>query len=310
MSNQIIFDTDLGSDCDDMMALAYLGYAEKYLNVPTIAITHSLKCDYGVPAINSFRKFHGLEKRPVGYMEGGADLTDQYAEALAKKFAVKEDYISDGTAVQVLRKSLVNSNGNVVICAVGQFTNIGALLDSKGDDISSLNGVELVKKYCSKIVVMAGMFYDNPDGTRPKEWNVKWDVPAFKTVIEKSPVTVAFLPSEMGIKVITGKNLETKYGDSNPLAHAFKTYPSSKNGRASWDPITTVYAVEGAKNYFNEIIGTVTVDDEGATYFTEDKNGNHVLLHYNYSTFKTTYKAHEELAKYIDCCAEKFIDGD
>ena len=306
---QIIFDTDLGSDCDDVMALAYLGYAERNLNAEVIAVTHCLKTKYGVPAINSFYRFFNMNKKPVGYMQGGADLTDQYAEKLALKFATETDYEADGTATEVLRKALVNSNGKVVICAVGQFTNIGALLNSKPDSISELSGVELVKKYAQKIVLMAGKFTSEPDGTRGLEWNVRWDVPATQTVVNSSPVPVAFLPSEMGIRAITGSNLVEKYNEQNPLSYAFKVYPSAKNGRASWDPITAVYAVEGVKDFLTELKGVVTVTDNGETYFTKNENGNHILLHYNYKTFETEYDATEVIAKYVDDCAEKFINA-
>ena len=304
----IIFDTDLGSDCDDVMALAYLRYAQKNLGANILAITHCLKTKFGLPAIKSFCRFFNMGNIPVGVMEGGADLTDQYAEKLALKFADESDYIIDGTATTVLRKALVNSSGNVVICAVGQFTNIGALLNSKPDDISELSGIELVKKYCEKIVLMAGNFTNEPDGTRGLEWNVRWDVDATKTVIEKSPVPVSFLPFEMGIRVITGSNLVEKYNEQNPLSYAFKVYPNAKMGRASWDPITAVYAVEGVKDFLIEVKGDVTVSESGQTYFTKNENGNHILLHYNYKTFETEYDACNAISNYIDALAESIIN--
>ena len=42
--------------------------------------------------------------------------------------------------------------------------------------------------------------------------------------------------------------------------------------------------------------------------FTENENGNHILLHYNYSTFKTEYQACEVIGKYIDDCSQKFME--
>ena len=57
MQTEIIFDTDLASDCDDVMAITYLAFAEKYLNAKVIAVAHSHICSYGIPSIKSFYKF-------------------------------------------------------------------------------------------------------------------------------------------------------------------------------------------------------------------------------------------------------------
>ena len=41
---ELLFDTDAGSDCDDMMALAYLAYAEKNLNVDIRCFEDNARC--------------------------------------------------------------------------------------------------------------------------------------------------------------------------------------------------------------------------------------------------------------------------
>ncbi len=310
INKRIILDTDLGSDCDDVMAIAYLLYAKKFLNVDILAVTHCLKTPYGVPAIRSIFRGFNEEIPPVGKMEGGADLKDWYAEGLANAFASPEDYLDAQTATKVLRKALVSTSEKCVICAVGQFTNISALLKSKPDEISNLDGVSLVKEKCSELVLMACKFIDEEDGTRTGEWNVKWDVPATKTVMELSPVDITLLPSEVGIKVITGYEAMKKYGESNPLTKAFHIYPFAKTGRSSWDPMTAVYAIEGVKEFFVKgEKGDVTFKENGASYFTANPNGKCSVLSFNYANYNSEQECINSVGKYIDDCAEKYISS-
>lgn len=304
---EIIFDTDLGSDCDDVMALTYLMYAEDYLNVEIKAITHSLKTKYGVPAIRSMFKYFGRKCPSVGAMQGGADLVDIYAEKLAKTFASDEDYNEPEAAVKVLRKALVESENKCVICGVGQFTNLGALFLSGADEISNLNGIELLKEKCEKIVLMAGKFVDELNGLRETEWNVKWDVSAAETVLKLSPVPIVMLPFETGVDVITGKNFEEKYGTGNPLTLSFNLHPGAVNGRSSWDPITVLYAVEGAKNFLIETVGDVTLSESGQTYFAENSQGKVTVLTLNYNGFSNIEECYGAISNYIDACAEKVL---
>ena len=75
---ELIFDTDAGSDCDDMMALAYLIYAQRKGYVKLKAITHCQSTPYGVPAIRAFFRYFGEQCPPVGRMVGGVELKDRY----------------------------------------------------------------------------------------------------------------------------------------------------------------------------------------------------------------------------------------
>lgn len=305
---EIILDTDLGSDCDDVMALTYLLYAQKFLNASILAVTHCLKTPYGIPAVSCiFRKFN--EKiPPLGKMEGGADLPDSYAKKLAEAFAVSDDYSDVDTAVKTMRKALVSAKNKCVICAIGQFTNVAALLNSTPDEISDLRGVCLVNEKCEQIIVMGGKFIDETDGSRQAEWNIKWDVAAAKTVVELSPVDVSFIPFEVGEKVITGKRAVDKYGDNNPLTKSFTLFTGAVNGRSSWDPITAVYAIEGVKNFLvKSKRGNVTFAEDGATYFNEDEKGKCFVISLNYNNYATEEDCLNAVAEYIDDCAEKYL---
>ena len=298
-----IFDTDAGSDCDDMMALAYLVYAVRKLNVDIKCVTYSHVCKEGPAAIRAFFRERGEKIPPIGQMTHGKAIDDNYCKAIADKYAVEADRAPVPDAVSVLRKALTESE-NAVICAVGPLTNIGDLLLSKPDDISPLDGVALVKEKCAKVVMMAGEFVPEKGKEIKTEWNVLCDVDACRTVASLCPVPMLWLPWETGFEMKTGKPILDKYGDSNPLALAFTKYPwVDADGRHSWDPATAVYAVEGAKTFFKENVGTVTVDEKGVTALLPDENGKHTVLTMLKKDGMTELEVKAECAAYIDACA-------
>ena len=152
--------------------------------------------------------------------------------------------------------------------------------------------------------MMAGEFVAENGKAIKTEWNVLCDVEACRTVAVLCPVPMVWLPWETGFEMKTGKPILDKYGDSNPLALAFTKFPwVDADGRHSWDPATAVYAVEGAKDFFKENIGTVLVDEKGVTTFVPDENGQHTVLTMKEKAGKTELEVKAECAKYIDDCS-------
>lgn len=309
-----IFDTDAGADCDDIMALTYLTYAVKRKMIRILAVTHCLDTPHGVPAIRSFFRFFGEVTPPVGRMVGGAHIPDNYTQGMSEKFATGADFDDAEPAVRVLRRALVQSENGCVICAVGQFTNIAALLNSQPDDISPMTGAELMKKKCRELVVMATNLYSSEP-----EWNVKWDVPAAKTMFARCAAPITVLPFETGIDMITGSGLVEKYGDSTPLTLSFilfneKVCPHScdpkKAGRHSWDPATAVYAVEGVKEFLvKSEPGRIELNDEGGAIFIPCENGNVRMLLPNRAGGISEQEAKNRMAAYIDVCAAAVLEN-
>ena len=297
----LIFDTDVGSDCDDMMALAYLIYAKRNLNVSIKAITHCNGCVDGIPTIRAMFRHLGEECAPVGSVAVPSEAYDDYAKQVAERFADTSDRQEAPNAVSVLRRALCNSE-EAVICAVGPFTNIAALLTSKGDEISKLDGVELVRKKCKRIVIMGGRF-----DVREPEWNARADAPATKTMVALCPVPIVFVPFEAGYNMITGGPLMDTYGQSTPLTMSFFLHSGviEKGGQHSWDPITAVYAIEGCLDFFEESDAcTVTVEDDGTTVVS-GKGGMHTIISIKNHSGLTEQQCKDRIASYLDSCAVK-----
>ncbi len=304
----IILDTDVGSDCDDIMALSYLLLAKRKLGVNILAITHSHNTPLGIPVIKKLFDEQNEELPPVGSMVGGPSCKDMYCEKTVGILKIKCPKIIYPPAVKVLRKALADTD-KCVICAIGPLTNIAALLDSAPDEISALDGSELVRSKCEKIVLMAGAFTENREKGRHIEWNVYCDIPAAKKVIENSPVPVVTLPYEAGENMITGIPITEKYNNENCLSTVFSVF-CGKGGRHSWDPATLVYAIEGTKDFFSVTgPGKGTVDSEGRTFFTPDENGNFSYLEINRYPGETDADAKKRAAKYIDDCSLELYAG-
>ncbi len=299
-----ILDTDVGCDCDDMMALAYLIYAKRHLNVNIKAITHSNTCKSGIPCIRAMFRELGEEIPVMGEMYCDLEVYDNYSGIVAEKFAAPEDFEPAEDAARVLRRALAESE-KAMLCAIGPFTNIAKLLESEGDDISPLDGIALVKEKCEKLVVMAGGFVVGEDGRNIPEWNVKVDIGASQRMVKLCPVPMVFLPFEAGLDMLTGGPAMEKYGEDNVLSLSFNRCFDTKErgGRHSWDPATLVYAIEGCKDFFVEgEKGTVTVDEEGRTEFTAG-GGMHSFLTIHTAEGLDEQAAKDRVAAYIDACA-------
>lgn len=300
-----ILDTDVGCDCDDVIAIAYLIYAKRKFGFNFKAITHANGAGTtGLSAISSIFNYYGEELPPLGEETGKfVNDTDSYAYAMENKFGKYDGKFFP--AKDLLRKTLSECEDNsVIICAIGPFTNISNLLLSNGDEYSPLSGVDLVKKKVKKLVVMAGQFKETW-----AEWNVKVDVPASQNMVGLCPVPMYFLPYEVGENMITGGPIMKACGEDNPVALSLIKMHfgdvDKYGGRHSWDPASAVYAIEGVKDFFVESTsGKVTVDDDGKTTFTPCENGLHKILSLKEKSGLNERQLKDVVAKYIDDCMD------
>ena len=114
----IIVDTDVGADCDDMLALAYLIGAEKENKISLAAIAYSNAVEDAPSAIvNLFHSF-GEEAPPIGapvYCGSAFDsycgkmhAYDNYCKQIAEKFGSCGSF-SENSAVRLMRRILAEN---------------------------------------------------------------------------------------------------------------------------------------------------------------------------------------------------------
>lgn len=279
----LILDTDLGPDYDDVGAMAVLHALADSGYVNILATLSSNHDESVIPCIDVLNTYFNRPDIPLGApkSEGGVTMTSghkiKWTEVLSAKYPHKTKKTSDAPdAVEIYRKILSSQPDNsVVICTIGFFTNLKDLLLSVGDEYSPLPGKELVAKKVKHLVSMAGLF---PQG---REFNVFCDTPASKVVAEQWPTEVVFSGFEIGNAILTGKKLVASDISDSPVKDAYAQCfaEGDHDGRQSWDHTAVLVAVKGYEPYYNVERGTFNVvDDEGTNSWTPDAAGKHLRL--------------------------------
>jgi inosine-uridine nucleoside N-ribohydrolase len=260
----VIFDTDMGNDIDDALALAMLHSLSDRGECELIGVTLTNAHPSAVPYIRMIDRFYNRGDLPVGAalqsLKGGAG--DGYmATALS---SVPTTGKTDGSAAEpapeVLRRLLRNSRDKVVIVQTGFSTNLAALLDSPAD-------VALVKDKVALVVAMAGNFADGAP-----EYNVRIDVASAKRVFEGWPTPIIFSGFEIGRDLpfpATSIERDFRYASPHPIVESYKAYKKMPYDRPTWDLTAVLEAVRPGRGYFGRSeTGKVNVDANGATRFT------------------------------------------
>lgn len=286
--SKVIFETDMGNDIDDALALDMLyKYTDANL-IDFLGISINKDNEYSakfIDIMNAWYKYPNIKIATV--KDGIEDLAPINFAKVTYESKTNGQSTFSGTntdlmklpeAVNFYRQELTKASDNsVVIISVGYFTNISRLLDSPADEISSLTGKELVAKKVKFLSLMGGNF----DGTNSQEYNIIKDIPAAQNVFANWPTKVIVSPFEVGNTILfpgaTIEHLDTK--GISPLIEAYKSYLPMPYDRPTWDLTSVLYAVEGVKDYFSmSPQGKITITDEGQSEFTAVENGLHSYL--------------------------------
>jgi purine nucleosidase len=285
----VIFDTDIGGDIDDVLALQMVINYHNSGKINLAAVTISKDNRKSILLVDGICRFNGIEGVDIGFASNGKDPDDYYYlnPVLGARRRDGSPLISplvDTSSVEdgykVMRRRLAESkDGNAIIITVGSFCNMSNLLLSGPDEISPLNGVELVARKVSKVCVMGGTF--DPDNIFP-EWNIKGDIPSSQRLFELCPVTMVVSGYEVGSAVLyPAESIEKDFGevDENPLTVAYTHYAGMPFCRPTWDLSSTYDAVMSDRSIYGiSEPGCIKVDDQGITSFTPDRNGHHYYL--------------------------------
>lgn len=160
---KVIFDTDIGSDIDDAVALAYLLSQPRceLLGVTTGTGQPELRAQMA----SAICRQAGREDVPIhsGCPEA---LFIRMRQAEAQQAAALGNWprrrdFPPCTAVEFMRQTIRRHPGEITLLAVGPFTNLGVLF-ALDPEVPSL---------LKHLVLMSGRFFDQMQG----EWNAKGD---------------------------------------------------------------------------------------------------------------------------------------
>jgi inosine-uridine nucleoside N-ribohydrolase len=287
---RVIFDTDVGNDVDDALALAMLHSLESRGECKLLAVTLTKDSPHAVAFTDVINTFYGRGDIPIGRVKNGktpepgkflqvvTEARDAsgvllYPRRLAADTAVPE-------AVALLRKTLAaQPDGSVVLIQVGFFSNLARLLDSPPDAVSPLAGRDLVARKVKLLSAMAGRFTDK----KSKEYNVYIDTPASQQLCRDWPTPIYFSPWELGDALkYPAVSIERDYGyvPHHPVPVAYRAYLKFPYDRPTWDLTSVLYAVRPDRGYFTVSEPCrITVNEKGQTELHADAQGKqHYVL--------------------------------
>ena len=283
----IIFDTDLGFDCDDAGALAVLHRLTDRGEAQLLATMSVVGDPQSAGALDVINTYYGRPDIPVGAYQGErwpdarpywyktptdflAPLVTEYKSSVKDKREVPD-------AVELYRWILAEQpERSVTIVAVGFSLNLAQLLASSPDANSPLGGRALVAQKVKRLVYMGTKLEE--DETKPvrPDFNLGdgpyQDGRNTQKVVATWPTDIVFVGGEIGDSIMTGKSLRAQLPE-NPVARAYELFPgtNAQGERASWDLTAVLYAVRGPESFWrvskNE---QLEVTDNGVTSWHEN----------------------------------------
>jgi hypothetical protein len=291
---KIIFDTDMGSDCDDVGALSLLhSYADRGMAEIIGCVYSSGKVPYGAGIVEAINIFHGRPDIPVGAVHDtivGDPVDKMSAEKLAKDTAAfKNRIVHNKDAVEQTRLNrqllLGQADKSVVYVTVGHTKGLYDLLLSGPDAISNLNGHELIGKKVKRWVALGALGANNNQRQYRKDWNFFFNgtAPYTKYLVDNFPGEIHFV--DAGRNVMTGKSLINTHA-GNIVRTAYRDWlwnvemKSLEDQRPSWDLATVYYAVEGEGEFLrNTGNGWLEFDvDKGCRWQEESGKSNQFFV--------------------------------
>lgn len=245
---KILFDTDMESDCDDAACLAMLHALADRGEIELLGTMISAKYPWSGPCTDAINTYYGRPDLPIGVPKGKAGIqqSSKYAKQIAQEFPHDCPTYEDAPEATRLYRQILAAqpDRSVTIVTVGDLTNLRYLIESEGDEVSPLDGQELVKRKVTHWVCMGSRY---PADLDPGKWgNFKPDAESTVIAIEKWPTKITFTGGGSFAQLIsTGKRLSELPRD-NPVRRVYELYFGGKvKDRHSADQIAVMVAARG-----------------------------------------------------------------
>ena len=293
---RVIFDTDMGNDVDDALALAVLHALESRGECRLLAVTVTKDEPYAAPYVDLVNTFYGRPDIPIGVTRSGLTPAPDFQTAVAQRRGpdgapLYPHDLRDGRtapdAATVLRRVLAaQPDSSVVLVQVGFSTNLARLLDTPGDAHSPLAGRALVARKVRVLQVMAGYFGPPDRAPSPDfvEFNVGQDVASARTLFTRWPTPIEVSGFEVGAAVVyPAESIARDFGyvAHHPIRDGYERFRQARYpyDRPTWDLTSVLQAVRPDRGYFGRSApGRVEVDARGRVRFQEEPGGPHRYL--------------------------------
>ena len=285
----LIFDTDIGNDIDDVLALGMIHALQSRGECNLLAVTITKDCLLAAAYTDAVNTFYGHGDIPIGLVRNGATpgpgrflplVNQQDAGSARYPHDLTGSDVPDGVAV--LRQTLAGcADRSAVLAQVGFSTNLARLLDSPADDFSPLSGRDLVAQKVRLLSVMAGAF-TLINGRQHLEYNVVKDIPAAKKLAADWPTEMLYSGYEVGLAMrYPARSIleDYQWQPHHITAASYIAYQPPPHDRPTWDLTSVLAVVRPSRGYFGmSEPGRVIVDDDGGTRFEPAADGLHRYL--------------------------------
>lgn len=175
---KVLLDTDIGSDIDDAVCLAYLLVQPECELLGITTVTG--EAEKRAAMASALCKVAG-KKVPI-FPGAETPLLVPQRQTHAPQAAALHKWAHDsdfprGQAVEFLRQTIRSHPGEVVLLAIGPLTNVALLFRVDPEVPTLLKG----------LVMMCGVFTDRAPGVGPLEWNAMCD-PHATAIVYQTPV--------------------------------------------------------------------------------------------------------------------------
>jgi inosine-uridine nucleoside N-ribohydrolase len=228
----VIFDTDMGSDCDDAGALAVLHALADAGELNVLGVIFSSgRNRYGVGTCDAINTYYGRGDLPLGQYQGAdvGDPRDSYTKRIATDTGLfGHDVVDQASDLVSVYRSILESQPDhrVTICTVGHPHGLVHLLRDP-------QGAALVRAKVERWVAM-GMGGWNFQAMGMSEY--------CQELLDKWPLPLYISPSGQQIK--TGHRLLPKTPEWNPVREAYRLWGNGAaitEGRSSWDQVAVLF---------------------------------------------------------------------
>jgi inosine-uridine nucleoside N-ribohydrolase len=269
---RIIFDTDMGNDVDDAMALALLHALQSRGECRLLAVTLTKNDPLAGPFVDAINTFYGRGDIPVGVRrEGGKKNGSRYLKLVEARDGDQLRYphnLNHDTAPEakdLIRKILAaQPDGSVTLVQVGFFSNFAGLLDAPEER-------ELLRRKVRLLCIMGGAFQKIENHPHFLEYNVMTEISPAQKLAQDWPTPIVWSGFEIGIALpYPAVSIERDFNwtPHHIVAEAYRLYQPPPHERPTWDLTAALYAVRPDRGYFDlSPPGHVTVAADGFTRF-------------------------------------------
>ncbi len=305
----LIFDTDLGNDVDDVLALGVIHALESRGECKLLSVTVSKDNPLAARFCDLVDTFYGRGDIPIGKVRDGK--TPEEGKFVRGPVTAVDDGRAryphditggDGTpeAAMLLRKVLAaQPKQSVVIVVIGFSTNLARLLQTGPDDASPLSGRELVAEKVRLLSMMGGHFgSDRPADFQ--EYNIHTDLEAAGRVFAEWPTPIVISGYEIGLAITyPAESIQRDYNyvPHHPLKEAYELYLPMPYDRPCWDLTSVLHAVRPDRGYFGlSPEGELKIGAIGCAIFEPGGHGRHRYLTANSAQIVRAREALVQLA--------------